>query len=107
MDSCTRALRGAATAAALLLATIGCGMNTGGDVTCATFSEQSTNEKRETAAEFLRESSDEPGETDAADSEAAVDAAVLIIITFCAVEENKDIPIRDADLDSTTESSSA
>lgn len=105
MRSSTRVFRGAATAGALLLAAIGCGTETGGDVTCASFNEQSNTEKRETAAEFLREGSDEPGETDTAESEAAVDAAVLIIITFCAVEENQDIPIRDADLDSSTESS--
>ncbi|WP_149360425.1 hypothetical protein [Lolliginicoccus suaedae] len=111
MPPLTRASRGAATLATLmLLVATGCSTNTGGDVTCATFNEQSTSEKRETAAEFLREESDDSTqdgqttETDPADSEVAVDAAVLVIIAFCEVEENKDIPIRDADLDSTTES---
>ncbi|MBD8505357.1 hypothetical protein HT102_02495 [Hoyosella sp. G463] len=87
-------------AAAPVLAIAGCAGNSGGDTTCSEFAEQSQEEQRETISTYVQEQSGSDSEPAAL----AVDAAMVAVTALCAVENNGDTPIREADLDPNTNS---
>ncbi|WP_149359872.1 hypothetical protein [Lolliginicoccus suaedae] len=85
-------------AAAPVLAIAGCASNSGGDTTCAEFVEQSAEEQRETISTYIQEQTG----NDAEPAAIAENAAMAAINGLCAVEGNDDTPIREADLNPST-----